>query len=126
MVASRLKIVILLVEDEPIIRMGVADHLESIGYKVVEAGNGGQAIRILSERRDVHVLVTDIHMPGEINGIDLALWTRDNIPSTKIMVMSGAQSDAPRLRPLGDEGYIYSKPISNASLTKRIRELVEK
>lgn len=124
--ASRLKTVILLVDDEPIIRMGIADHLEGIGYQVVEAGSGSQAIQILSEPREVHVLVTDIHMPGEINGIDLALWTRDNLPSAKIMVMSGAQSDAPRLRPLGDEGHIYSKPVSNDSLTKRIHELVGK
>jgi hypothetical protein len=54
--------------------------------------------------REVDVLVTDMHLLGEIKGIDLARWTPDNLPF--------AQDYAPRLRPLGDESHIYSKPIS--------------
>lgn len=103
--------------------MEIADHLEDLGHEVLEAASGDQAVEILSKRNQVDVLVTDIHMPGNLDGIELALWTRDNHPLTKIIVVSGAESEAPRLNHLGEQGRIFSKPFSTESLVKRIREL---
>lgn len=104
--------------------MGIVDHLESLGYEVLEAASGDQAIKLLSEQNQIDVLVTDIHMPGEVDGIELALGTRDNRPSARIIVVSGAQTDAPGLNLLGEEGRIFSKPFSTESLADRIRELL--
>ena len=65
--------VVLLVEDELLVRMTAADELEEAGFQVLEAANADVALTVLEARSDeVHVLFTDVHMPGSIDGMELA------------------------------------------------------
>jgi CheY-like chemotaxis protein len=68
--------VVLAVEDEPIVRMSMSDFLDDAGYKVFEAVNADEAIALLQARSDVQVVVTDIEMPGSMNGLELARVVR--------------------------------------------------
>jgi CheY-like chemotaxis protein len=56
--------VILIVEDEPLVRLGAVQTIEGAGFEVIEAANADEAIRILENRSDIRVVFTDIHMPG--------------------------------------------------------------
>jgi DNA-binding response OmpR family regulator len=115
---------ILLVEDEPIIRMGIADHISRQGYKVIEAGSGDRAIRIIQAGEPIHVIVTDVQMPGEHDGIALALWARRNFPHIKIIIVSGATSGTAAPELLGEEGSIMPKPYPYEDIVTRIGELL--
>ena len=115
---------ILVVEDEPLIRMSLADHLETEGFQVIEASTGDRARELISEGTPIKALITDVRMPGWIDGIGLALWTRHNFPNIKIVIVSGATEGI--VEQLGDEGQIVSKPYSHEALVTRIRELLTK
>jgi CheY-like chemotaxis protein len=58
--------VVLIVDDEPLLRMAAADYLTDAGFEVVEAGSAGEAMRVLDERKDISVLFSDIQMTGTI------------------------------------------------------------
>jgi Response regulator receiver domain len=64
--------VILIVEDELLIRMDAAEAIEAAGFEVIQAGNADEAIVILTARPDIHVVFTDIQMPGSMDGLKLA------------------------------------------------------
>ena len=65
-------VVILLVEDEVLVRMVAADVLEDAGFTVLESTNAEEALRLLETRSDVQVLFTDVNMPGALDGLGLA------------------------------------------------------
>jgi CheY-like chemotaxis protein len=81
--------VVLVVEDESIVRMQAAEMLEEAGYNVVEACNADEAIAILEQRKDVRIVVTDIEMLGSMDGIKLARAIRDRWPPIELIVTSG-------------------------------------
>lgn len=80
---------ILVVEDEALIRMFMADVLSDAGFRVVEAVNADEALLMLAARSDVSVLVTDVRMPGTIDGLVLARTVADRWPDIGILVCSG-------------------------------------
>ena len=69
--------VVLLVEDDSIIRMDLLSIIEEAGFEVIEATNADDAILILEARADISVVFTDIEMPGSMNGLKLAFAVRD-------------------------------------------------
>src|SRR5215210_2074305 len=74
--------VVLVAEDEALVRMMTVDVLEEAGCAVIEAANAEAALSVLDERSDVQVLVTDVEMPpGPVNGIELARLTRRAVPA---------------------------------------------
>jgi CheY-like chemotaxis protein len=75
MEVAQQKIVVLIVEDEALIRMDVADFLSSSHVTTVEAANADEALRILSSRQDIDVIFTDVNMPGSMDGLQLARRT---------------------------------------------------
>jgi two-component system, response regulator PdtaR len=79
---------ILLVEDEPLILMDVEWRLQDGGHSVVAASNADRAIEILGSQ-SIDVILTDIDMPGSMDGLRLAAAVRDRWPPVKIVVMSG-------------------------------------
>ena len=81
--------VVLVVEDEPFIRMQAVVIIEKAGYNVVEACHADEAIAILEMREDIRVVVTDIEMPGSMDGIKLARAIRDRWPPIELIVTSG-------------------------------------
>jgi CheY-like chemotaxis protein len=81
--------VILVVEDDPIIRMGALQLVVDAGFEALEADNADEAIRILEARSDIHLVFTDVGMPGTMDGIRLAHYIRRRWPPVKLIVASG-------------------------------------
>lgn len=115
---------ILVVEDEPIIRMTLTDHLETVGFEVIEAGSGDRAKEILESGAGINLVITDVRMPGWTDGIALALWVREYRPDIKIIIVSGATDWSPILKGLGAEGVIIPKPYSIEVIGRHAKELL--
>jgi CheY-like chemotaxis protein len=102
------KTVVLVVEDEPILRMNVIDLVEDAGFEAVEAANATQAMRVLEGRSDVGIILSDIDMPPGIDGMALAAIVRDRWPPIAIILVSGQMASADIKIPEG--GVFFSKP----------------
>ena len=112
---------VLVVEDEPIIRMNAVDMLEEAGFEVLEAANADTALRLLEARADeIAVLFTDIHMPGSMDGMALVALVAERWPDIRPFVTSGhatlQDADIP------DHGRFLAKPYRSALLTTAIGE----
>jgi CheY-like chemotaxis protein len=83
------KAVILVVEDSPLIRMGAVDLVVAAGFQALEASDADEAIRILEGRPDIHLVFTDVGMPGSMDGIKLTHYIRGRWPPVKLIVTSG-------------------------------------
>ena len=80
---------VLLVEDDFLIRLDLADLLRCSGFhQVVEATTGDQALALLKACSDVAVVITDINMPGTLDGLQLAAWIKANRPELKVVILS--------------------------------------
>jgi two-component system, response regulator PdtaR len=82
---------VLLVEDEVLIRLMVADELRGQGLQVLEASNADEALAILESSLPVHLLFTDVRMPGPIDGIALAKLAQAKFPQLKLIIGSSRQ-----------------------------------
>lgn len=85
----------LIVEDEPLIRMCAADFAEEAGYLALEAGDAAEAVAILERGEDVEILFTDITLPGGMDGIALAALVAERWPDVRILLASGALTTLP-------------------------------
>ena len=81
---------VLVAEDDVIVRIVIADDLRLAGFEVIEAGSGTEALAHLSTDRQVDLILSDVHMPGRLNGIDLAVIVMDRYPQTRIVLCSGS------------------------------------
>lgn len=81
--------VVLVVEDEPLVRMELVDTLENVGYRCLEAASAMAAIAVLELHPEIRVVFTDVQMPGGMDGIGLAQYVRTRWPPTLIVVASG-------------------------------------
>jgi CheY-like chemotaxis protein len=106
--------VILVVEDEPFIRMVAVDLLSDRGRVVLEAGCVEEALAIIEEEGPIDLLFTDINMPGELDGLDLASIASRRQPDLKLIVTSGAKKLADDQIP--DHGVFIPKPYSTRDL----------
>ncbi len=115
--------VVLIVEDEFLLRMDAVEMIAGAGFEVIEAANADQAIEILESRRDITVVFTDIQMPGSMDGLKLARAIRGRWPPIKIIATSGrtslGQTDLP------DGGRFLSKPYSPLEVTGVLHELTD-
>jgi CheY-like chemotaxis protein len=113
--------VVLIVEDDFLLRMDAADMIKAAGFEVIEAGNADQAIEVLEARPDITVVFTDIQMPGSMDGLKLARAVRGRWPPIKIVATSGRlhvdEVDLP------EGGRFLPKPYSHAQVTRVLREL---
>jgi two-component system, response regulator PdtaR len=114
--------VILIVEDELLIRMDAVDMIEAAGFDVVQAGNADEAIAILEARLDIRVVFTDIQMPGSMNGLKLAAAVRGRWPPIKIIATSG--NHAIRDGELPEGSIFLQKPYSAAAVGQVLHEMV--
>lgn len=80
---------ILIVEDQAIVRLELAAQLTDAGYRVLEAQDADEAIRLLDDHAEIEILLTDRTMPGSMDGVRLAHHVRDRWPPVKIIVTSG-------------------------------------
>src|ERR1700688_4799113 len=112
--------VILIVEDEALVRLGAVRTIEEAGFEVIEAANADEAIRILESRRDIRVVFTDIQMPGSMDGLKLAHAVRNRWPPIKIIVTSGHEPLAEHDLPEG--GRFFAKPYNPTEICETLRE----
>jgi len=103
---------VLVVEDEAIIRMMLVDELEDAGIAVIEAEGADAAAAIMSNGATIRAVVTDVRMPGTMDGLGLAAWMRDRAPGVPIIITSGVatESDCEAINPSIKR--VISKPYS--------------
>ena len=94
--------VVLVVEDESIIRMALVSHLRRVGFIVRECNRADGAVDMLMAGKGIDAVVTDVRMPGNMDGLSLISWMRDNCEGTPVIVTSGyvTQEDARKANPL--------------------------
>ena len=100
--------VILVVEDEPLIRMDVVDQLEARGYRLLEANSGKQALETIAGADRVDIVFTDVDMPGDVDGLMLASEVDARWPAIGIIVTSGKALAVER--PLPNKCRFFPKP----------------
>lgn len=88
---------VLIVEDDVLVRLHAADTLQNAGFEVVEAGDAAHALAILLEMPRFQLICTDVQMPGELDGIDLALRVLERYPEMKVIIMSAQSGHGDRL-----------------------------
>jgi CheY-like chemotaxis protein len=113
--------VVLIVEDDLLLRMEAIGMIEAVGFAVVEAANADDAIDILEGRRDITVVFTDIQMPGSMDGLKLARAIRGRWPPIKIVATSGLVDVGEKDLPEG--GRFLPKPYHPDELADVLREL---
>ena len=115
---------ILIVDDEPIIRLDARDILEDAGYVVTEAASADEAMPMLADGKRVEAILTDIDMPGSIDGLELARVVDGLMPEVAIVLMSGHK--LPRREHLPLKATFVAKPFSASVLLQQVAEaLVE-
>ncbi|MEO6945834.1 MAG: response regulator [Nitrobacter sp.] len=114
--------VILIVDDEPLLRMLAVEMMEEAGYVALEAEDADEAIVILESRLDIVLLLTDINMPGSMDGLKLAYAVRNRWPPVKIIVVSGQMKLSESDLPSGSR--FFSKPYRAAALVSELRLLI--
>jgi CheY-like chemotaxis protein len=88
--AKKIRSAILVVEDEVLVRMMIADELRNAGYTVIEASTAHEALELLRQKGvEVQLVFSDVRMPGTIDGTALARSVRTEFPAIKIMLTSG-------------------------------------
>lgn len=122
--SDRQSIVVLLVEDEPLVRMFGTDVLEDAGFAVVEAANGDEALVLLESRADIRVLFTDVDMPGSLNGFQLARLAKARWPHVGVLIVSGQMRPGPGDMPEG--GHFVGKPYQPAAIVRLIEGLARR
>jgi two-component system, response regulator PdtaR len=113
--------VILIVEDEALVRLSAVGMLEDAGFRMIEAVNGDEALELLEADSDVQLLFTDINMPGTIDGMALARRVHDRWPQIGIMVASSKPILKTDELPAGSR--FEQKPYSPATVVRHAREL---
>lgn len=112
---------VLIVEDDPLLRMLAADVVSDAGLVSLEASGADEAQEILRQRSDIGVLFTDIDMPGSMDGIGLAHWAKSEQESIKIIITSGHSTvDGAE----GSDTWIFvPKPYDIDRVTEKIKHL---
>ena len=113
--------VVLVVEDEPLLRMAALDMVEEAGFTAITASDADEAVRILKSRPDITIVFTDIDMPGAMDGLQLAACIRDRWPPIKIIVVSGFKT--PDISEVPAEAVFFSKPYSDRAIADAMRRM---
>ena len=113
--------VLLVVEDEPLLRMLAVDVGEDAGFTVVAAANADDAVAILETRSDIRLVFTDIDMPGSLDGMKLAAHIRDRWPPIHIILTSGHLKPTPDEMPPGS--VFFAKPYRQDRVIDAMRRM---
>ena len=117
--------VILVVEDEALVRMLLVDVLNDAGFEALSAWNADEAISILESRADIRVVVTDINMPGSMDGLRLAAAVRDRWPPVRIIITTARQK--PENTDMPSESAFIRKPYDPDAILSIVKnQLVER
>ncbi len=116
------KCTILVVEDELLVRFVSSDALSEAGYEVIEAKDADEALRLMEEAGTVHLVFTDIRMPGSMNGVELARMVHERWPHVRLLLTSG--DTWPPKDHIPDDGRFIAKPYRIETLRKEVRDLL--
>jgi DNA-binding NtrC family response regulator len=114
--------VVLIVEDDMMLRMLAVDMVTDAGYTPLEALDAAEAFVILESRTDIALMCTDIQMPGKMDGVGLAHAVHERWPKIKIIVVSG-QSDLPHLD-LPPRSRFIGKPLNAGEVIAEMRDMI--
>ena len=121
MVAEAARKIVLVVEDEPMLRIGAVTMLENAGFEVVEAADATEAVEILETRTDIHLVFSDIDMPNGMDGMKLAAMIRDRWPPIEIVLTSGKIT--PDMAKIPARCVFYPKPYRPWQVVETLRHL---
>lgn len=116
---TRMKV--LVVEDEPLLRMMAIDVVEDAGFEAIEAANADDAVALLEEHDDIAIIFTDIDMPGTMDGMKLAAAACDRWPPIRVIVTSGHRSAADISLPKG--AVFFAKPYDIDKVTAQLQRM---
>ncbi len=117
---------ILVVDDEPAVRLLITELLEDLGYIVLQAERGADALTILQSKAAIDLLITDVGLPGGMNGRQVADAARDVRPDLKILFVTGYAENAALAHDTLEPGmHVLPKPFAIAELIGRVTELLE-
>ena len=116
---------VLVVEDDADARATLAAMVTELGYRVVEAENGASALPILEQERPVNILLSDVIMPGGMNGVDLAKAARKRRPDIRVLFVSGYdRTIIARATRYDDSLKLLNKPFSLTDLARELSALL--
>lgn len=107
-------VTVLLAEDEFLVRLTLAEELRHAGWQVIEVGSADEGIEVVRSAVPLDLVVTDVHMPGSNDGLDLAREVRRERPGAKVVVMSGL------LKPLRAQEDLFDIFISKPATELRL------
>lgn len=109
---------VLVVEDDPLVRLGAVDLVEDAGYVVYEAANAEQAIDQMERHDDIFAIFTDVEMPGSMDGLKLAQMVHNRWPPVAILIASGyiklSAGDLP------DDAQFFAKPYTPSAIIEAL------
>jgi CheY-like chemotaxis protein len=111
---------ILVVEDEVLIRATIAEQLRRTGYSVIEAANAHEAVELLRNRFEVKLIISDIRMPGSLDGVGLARLVHNEFPGVKVILTAAHLTEVDWVE---HDGFFH-KPHDPAQLIAHVRTLI--
>jgi two-component system, response regulator PdtaR len=115
------KVGVLVVEDEPLLRMDACDFIEQAGFKVFEARGADDAIRMLELHSEIRIVFTDINIPGSMDGLKLAHYIRKRWPPVQLIVTSGRMQPSAEEMPIGS--VFLGKPYRQDLIRGQLRAM---
>ena len=117
---------VLVIDDEPLVRMLMVDAVEDLGHIAIEAGDGPQGLKVLRSDTAIDLLITDVGLPNGMNGRQVADAARELRPNLTVMFVTGYAENAVLSHGHLDPGmHIVTKPFDMAALSKRIQGLID-
>jgi CheY-like chemotaxis protein len=113
--------VVLVVEDEPLVRALAVDVLEEAGFDVLEAPTADYGLVVLQTRDDICVLLTDVDMPGRLNGFQLARMVQDHFHRVRVVIVSGKAR--PNREDIAPDAIFIPKPYKLSEVVRTVRSL---
>ena len=111
---------VLVVEDEAIIRMSAVSLVEEHGFEAIEAGSADEAIEILEKHPEIRVVFTDIQMAGSMDGLQLAAYAKNRWPPLKFIIVSGERKPGKDELPL--DSIFFAKPYDIGTIRETLSQ----
>jgi CheY-like chemotaxis protein len=116
------KLVVLVVEDETLVRLNAIDIVNEAGFEAISASDADEAIRILESRNDIRAVFTDVQMPGSMDGLRLAAVVRNRWPPVALIITSGQKNILKSELPRGSR--FLPKPYQPVHIETVLRQLI--
>lgn len=117
---------ILIVEDEAMIRLALSDYLQDCGFTVLDVGNAAEAVAVLEAKTfAIDIVLTDVRMPGEMDGFGLARWIREHRPGLPVLITTGDKAKGEMASEVCGKNPIIEKPHDYKLVLTHIRAAIE-